>query len=40
MLGQRFVPIVVVRLVLSLTGGSAPADSKGAGEGKGEQEAG
>ena len=40
MLGQPFVPIVVARLMLSLTGDSAPADVKGAEEGKGEQEAG
>lgn len=40
MLGQPLVPIVVARLMLSLTGGSAPADAKGAEEGKGEQDAG
>ncbi len=40
MLGQPLVPIVVVRFMLSLTNGSAPADAKGAEEGKGEQEAG
>ena len=40
MLGQPPVPIVVARLMQSLTGGSAPTDAKGAEEGKGEQDAG
>ncbi|MCH7840712.1 MAG: hypothetical protein IID38_10825 [Planctomycetes bacterium] len=40
LLGQRLVPIVVVRHMLLLNGDSAPANAKGAEEGKGEQEAG
>ncbi len=40
LLGQRLVPIVVVRQMLLLTGVSAPTDAKRAEEGQGEQEAG